>query len=73
MKWMPIEVREQHDTMGNAPHLLCDEDRVKIDACDFSRAGGECVCSCGKRYWQHPLVVGALWLNKLCDGSLVHL
>lgn len=74
MRMIPPEIREQYDDMGNAPHLLSDEDRIKIDNNEMHRASGECICeTCGKEYRQHNDVIGALWLTKLCDGTLVKL
>lgn len=64
----------QHDNFGNAPHLLAEDDARKIENNEYRRASGEVICEfCGKPYWKHPLVLGALWLNKVCGDDLVHL
>lgn len=71
---IPYDIRLQHDDMGNAPHLLSAADTERLEAGDYRRASGDVVCeTCGKLYYDHPLLVGALWLNVLCDGDLVHL
>lgn len=70
---IPYDLYVQHDGNGNADHLLSDDDRVKLDECQWYRAGGDCVCECGKVYYDHPPVLGALWLQRLCNGDLVHL
>lgn len=66
----------QHDDMGNAPELMPEADRMRVfgEAPDWYRAGGECVCKdCGKLYYDHPAVLGALWLTRLCDNTMVKL
>jgi hypothetical protein len=69
------EVRRQHDDMGNAPNLMTPIDRLRVfgDRPDFSRAAPACLCTCGREYGDHPAVLGALWLTRLCDDSLVKL
>jgi hypothetical protein len=69
------ELHRQHDYLGNAPHLMSPVDRVRVfgDRPDWMRAGGGCLCKCGKEYYDHPPVVGALWLTRLCDDELVKL
>lgn len=42
------------------------------------RASGDCMCTCGKKYYDHPadysqLFNGSPFLNVLCDGSYVKL
>ena len=72
--FMSYEQYKEHDELGNAPHLLSEEDRKKLDDGKMIRAGGGCICeACGKEYYDHPSVMGALWATKLCDGSLVKL
>lgn len=67
-------IRRQYDDWGNADHLLSEPDRVRLDEGDWFRAAGECLCPiCQRPYWRHPLVVGALWLHRLCTNELVHL
>jgi len=40
----------------------------------FTRASGDCLCPvCGEQYHKHPTVVGAEWLNRLCNGVYVKL
>lgn len=65
----------QHDAMGNAPHLMPEEDRRRVfEEGDWQRTAGACICEgCGKQFYDHPVVVGAMWLNRLCDGSFVKL
>lgn len=68
------ELREQHDDMGNAPHLMPETERVRVfDSGDWKRAGGDCICACGRVYYDHPSVLGALWLTRLCDDTFVKL
>lgn len=69
------DIRSQHDYLGNAPHLLSPVDyrRILGPRPDWNRAAGACLCTCGKEYADHPPVIGALWLTRLCDDSLVKL
>lgn len=76
MALIPFELRVQHDDMGNAPHLMDPWDRVRAfgEVPVWHRAGGGCICTdCGKEYNDHPAVLGALWLTRLCDDSFVKL
>jgi hypothetical protein len=67
-----LDIRARHDDLGNCPELLDPVDAQRIKDGDVARVSGECVCSfCGKKYYDHPPVIGALWLTKLCDGLLV--
>lgn len=71
---MPYELYVQHDHFGNADHLLSEGDRAILDECLWYRAGGDVICEdCQKPYYDHPPVIGALWLQRLCNGDLVHL
>lgn len=71
---IPFEIRIQHDNLGNADHLLSDENRTKLEAGEMIRVGGDAECEiCGKIWYDHPVVIGALWLNKACDGRLLKL
>lgn len=71
---IPFEIRVQHDNLGNAPHLLTASDAAHLEEGNFRRASGDVVCTvCGKLYYDHPLVIGALWLNRVCGDDLVHL
>lgn len=73
---IPFEQRMLHDDMGNAPDLMSEEERERIfgDTPDWYRAGGDCVCDgCGKLYYDHGPVLGALWLTRLCDNTFVKL
>ncbi|WP_315782422.1 hypothetical protein [Bradyrhizobium sp. SZCCHNPS1003] len=51
------------------------EQLAKIDAGDWQRAGGGCVCeTCGKLYYDHPYFAEpSEFLTILCDGDLVKL
>jgi len=71
---MMFEERHMHDDLGNCEALLDPKHKAKLDACDFYRAGGDKQCeTCGKVYYDHPNVVGALWLTEICSGELVKL
>lgn len=73
---IPPSIRRQHDDLGNAPHLMSDDDRERVfgEAQDWLRAAGACRCEvCGREYYDHPSLVGALWLTRLCDDVLVKL
>jgi hypothetical protein len=71
---IPPDIRRQHDDFGNCPELLSPEDAAALDEGRWDRAGGAVVCDvCGKQYYDHPNVIGALWLTRVCDGSLVKL
>lgn len=57
---------------------LCEQCGVPEGDQHWMRASGECLCvHCGKTYSRHPMdevhvgMNGALWLHRLCDGSLV--
>lgn len=63
----------QHDQLGNAFHLLSDEDRDRIDAGDWKRVAGESLCACGHAANNHYPLTGARWLTRLCDNTLVKL
>ncbi|AXQ69681.1 hypothetical protein HOU03_gp099 [Caulobacter phage CcrSC] len=68
------DLRQQHDEWGNNPALLSAEDRSAIDLGAWKRAGHETLCeTCDRPYWKHPEVIGALWLHRLCDNTLVKL
>lgn len=68
-----IRQLKEHDAQGNNSLLLSAKDKELIDAGDWMRAGGECVCTCGYKYSQHDPVNGALWMTRLCNGKLVKL
>lgn len=71
---MTYEDYSAHDDFGNAPHLLSADDEAAISRGDVKRVGGGCICTqCGKEYYDHPPVKGALWATRLCDGKLVKL
>ena len=71
---IPFDIRIQHDNNLNAPHLLADEDRAKLEAGEMLRVGGDGICEmCGKVWYDHPVVLGALYLNRACDGTLLKL
>lgn len=73
---IPYDLYVQHDHLGNAPELLAPADaaRVNADRPDWFRASGACVCeACGKLYYDHPPVLGAIWLTRLCDDTFVKL
>ncbi len=70
--------------VGEKWRLFGPDDKIHVcavkplaDPVSFVRAAGECVCSCGKTYYKHPmagpLFEGHRWLHRLCDGSLVKL
>ncbi|AXQ68616.1 hypothetical protein HOU00_gp077 [Caulobacter phage CcrPW] len=67
------ELRQQHDEMGNAAHLLSPGDAERINQGGYRRVAGGCTCDCGKLYYDHPPVLGALWLTRLCGGEIVKL
>jgi hypothetical protein len=57
-----------YDSLGNAPHLLCPNDKIAIESGDYKRVGGEALCTCGLPYNLHPPVQGALYLTRSCQG-----
>jgi hypothetical protein len=72
--WLTQEVRDAHDEWGNAAHLLAERDRERLDTGDWRRASGDTLCEgCDRTYYDHANVVGALWLHRLCDDTLVKL
>ena len=73
-KHIPLELIDQHDCMGNARHLRSERTRMALDHGDWHRASHLCECRCcGRPYADHEQVLGTLWLNRLCDGTLVKL
>lgn len=40
---------------------------------DRGRSGGDCLCECGRKYYDHPQDADHPFLNVLCDGSVVKL
>ncbi len=71
---IPYDLWVQHDDMGNAPQLMPEEERIRVfDLADFTRAGGGARCSCGRLYYDHEPVLGAMWLTRLCDNTFVKL
>ena len=49
-------------------------DAKRIDAGDWTRASGQCVCDvCGCLYFEHAPVQGFEWMHRICDGRLVKL
>lgn len=74
MTRMTYEEWQRHDDMGNCPELLSTSDAAKVEAGEWHRAGGDCVCDgCGRLFYDHRPLKGALWLVKLCDDTLVKL
>lgn len=74
MAMIPYDLYVQHDEMGNAPHLMSEEDRIRVfNTGDWKRAGGGARCSCNRLYYDHDAVLGAMWLTRLCDGTFVKL
>ena len=68
------DIRDKHDEWGNCEELLSVDDKKILDNGTWYRSSGDCVCKdCNKKYYDHPLVLGALWLSKLCNGNLVKL
>lgn len=71
---IPYELYKEHDELGNAPHLLSPKHKSLLERGSINRVSGDCLCTvCGKKYYDHPQILGALWLNELCDGRLVKL
>lgn len=68
------DLLQQHDEWGNAPDLLAKADAEALEDGRWRRAGGDCECrTCGKKYYDHPRVLGALWLTRTCSGKLFKL
>lgn len=58
-----------YDSMGNASHLLSEEDKIAVGSGKYERVAGDAICpNCGYPYKQHPDVQGALWLVRACWG-----
>lgn len=71
---IPFDLWVQHDSLGNAEHLMPEDERKRVfEDGDFKRVGGGCRCSCGRLYYDHKPVLGALWLTRLCDDTFVKL
>lgn len=53
----------------------CSEEAGHIDCQipSFVRAAGDCMCSCGKKYYDHKSNQKWPWLTELCGGKLVKL
>lgn len=57
---------------------LCEQCGIPEGDDHWARAGGDCLCEyCGEEFKRHPMdemhvgINNALWLHRLCDGSLV--
>jgi len=71
---IPLELRNRHNEWGNCPELLAPEDKAKLDTGEWRRAAGSCMCpDCGRPYYDHPPVLGALYMTRLCNGNLIKL
>ena len=47
-------------------------DRLRLDRGDMVRVGGDAVCEvCGFKYYDHPTIQGARFLQRACDGRLI--
>lgn len=69
---IPYDLRFQHDEYGNAPHLLNADDKALIESGAIRRVGGDAECpSCGKTWYKHEQVLGALWLTRGCDTEFL--
>lgn len=69
-----LDLRRRHDDWGNCEELLDPIDAERIDEGEWMRAAGACVCGvCGRPFYDHESVLGALWLTRLCDNELVKL
>jgi hypothetical protein len=77
MRRLPYDLRKQHDELGNAPHLMTEQMRERVfgERPDIERrTSGDTVCAvCGKLLYDHPPVVGALWLTEVCGDRIVKL
>jgi hypothetical protein len=68
---IPFEIWVQHDN-GNAPHLLSAEDAARLENNEWERRDSRSLCQfCHKVVVDHPPVIGALWLVRMCSGELV--
>lgn len=73
---IPLALRRRHDDLGCAPDLMPPEERERVygESPDFYRTAGACLCGdCGRTYYDHPQVLGALWLVRLCNNDFVKL
>ncbi len=70
--WRPDPAtRLLHDAWGNAPALLAEADRTRLEAGGWSRASGEAPRpGCGAALWRHDRVMCALWLVRDCEDGL---
>jgi hypothetical protein len=76
MTRITLEQRRLHDDLGCAPELMPEDERERVygETQDWQRTSGGCICNdCGKLYYDHRSVLGALWLTRLCDGRFVKL
>lgn len=64
------------------PGFVAKHINYHLKPVEFIHAGGDCTCSCGKAYREHPYdgpftETGGhqpyQWLHRICDGTLVKL
>jgi hypothetical protein len=64
----------RYDSLGNCIEDLSEKHKEDLMTGNYRRSAGLCICpDCGKEYYSHPYVKGALWLTELCNGDLVKL
>lgn len=53
---------------------ISEQDKNRVAQHDWTTALGDTVCKkCKQSYWVHEHVIGARWLTRLCNDSLVRL
>lgn len=73
-KPMTVEMRMRHDHMLNCEELLEPKHKKMLDEGKIHRVGGDAECPvCGDIYYNHPHVVGALWVHEGCQDFLLKL
>lgn len=76
-----IFLRAEHQPVK--PAFVAAQIDYHLEPVTFHRASGDCVCSCGKIYYDHPFDgpftnsmgydASRQWLHRLCNGDLVKL
>ena len=64
-------LRDLHDANGNNSDLLDPAIEERMNNGEIQRASGEAICEkCGLNYYQHPRILGALYLTLGCNNEI---
>lgn len=67
-------LRDLHDSNGNNFDLIDPAIEVRMENGEIQRASGEVICAkCGLTYYQHPRILGVLYLALGCNNEILKL